>query len=402
MVSFRLLFVYTGSTYFLFGVLFMRDTTYLDVLVVYSSGVAISASAPDSLSQHPFLLTSKQSNYNSTYEYFLDACRKHGITAGFTTSSDIIGAGLCDSYWSCQFGIWKKEIHRANTLQVFDKVSPVTTKRSLERNLLLSHQSVKPFNNLSLFNVFFDKFQTYKKLPEYAVPTVNLHSNELTSIMAKIERLNTLIKKHKFSDDFSNEIVMKDRYGSGGYYVFKIENDFAVKIREIMLKHKDIRFIIQPFLNFDNGYQFKKNRTSTDIRLIYHQTKLLQCYIRMAKKNDFLCNEHQGGELVYVSKEDIPSSILKIAKKINKRIGDGKSLYALDFVMSNLGRPYFLEGNTGPGLDWDVKKKVNEIKSKQLIDSIVKDLAIRISYPFTSILPKMPIISYDLGLSAQI
>ncbi|KKU45620.1 MAG: hypothetical protein UX63_C0003G0046 [Microgenomates group bacterium GW2011_GWB1_46_7] len=68
----------------------MKNIVKLDVLVVYSASVAQSASVSDSQSIHPFLINSRRSNYNLSYAYFLDTCQKNGLTAGFTTSADIV------------------------------------------------------------------------------------------------------------------------------------------------------------------------------------------------------------------------------------------------------------------------------------------------------------------------
>jgi len=110
---------------------------------------------------------------------------------------------------------------------------------------------------------------------------------------------------------------------------------------------------------------------------LFQNNKLIQCYIRIAKPLEFRCNEHKGGRLVYITKNQIPSPVREIAKKIATKIDKPKSLYALDFVISNRGRVYFIEGNSGPGLDWDVTKKENEKMSKRLIRSIVEELLVR-------------------------
>ena len=51
-------------------------------------------------------------------------------------------------------------------------------------------------------------------------------------------------------------------------------------------------------------------------------------------------------------------------------------MYALDFIKSNNGTIYFIEGNTKPGIDWNHNKKINELKSKELINIIVNELKI--------------------------
>ena len=74
----------------------------------------------------------------------------------------------------------------------------------------------------------------------------------------------------------------------------------------------------------------------------------------------------------------IPWNVLKAIKRIKSKLDEKMnlehSLYALDFIKSNNGNLYFMEGNSGPGIDWDPTKKVNETKSKELIDHIVNRL----------------------------
>jgi glutathione synthase/RimK-type ligase-like ATP-grasp enzyme len=357
----------------------MNSRDNLDVLVVYSACDAISAASDDLLSRHPFALDSKQANYNLSYAYFLKECDKTGLKAGLTTSADIIGPGLCDNYWSYVEDNWVKVDRKAKSCHVFDKLSPRTSTRAAERRLLLSDEAVYPFNDRELFKTFFDKLKTYQKLPAYAIPTAEVCSDEIEDIKAAVREVTELIDSHKFSSDFDDKLVLKDRFGAGGSHVYKIGSNFVSRIRSIMKKYPHISFVIQPFLAFENGYTYRNQKAATDIRLIFHNDELLQSYIRLAKDDDFRCNEHQGGKLVYVDQSDIPDRIHEISRKIVRQIGKPQSLYALDFVVSNSGMVYFLEGNSGPGIDWDIKKKHNEIKSKELIRKIVKEFESRIA-----------------------
>ncbi len=353
----------------------MINTVTLDVLVVYSSDTAKSASVEDAQSKHPFLLTSKAANYNLSYAYFLQRCEKKGLMAGFTTSADIIGPGKCKSFWTFSSGKWKKMHKSAESTYIFDKVSPTSPKKAQARQLLLSSKKVRSFNNVELLDLFSDKHLTYKKLSAYSIPTTVLRSQKVLDIENAIEKLRTIIHSHPHSADFSSQIILKDRFGAGGNHVYKIDHNFVQEINAVMTKNPRIRFIIQPFLAFDKGFLYKNRRTSTDIRLIVHNNTVLQCYIRMAKKTDFRCNEHQGGQLEYVTQKDIPNSIHIVSQEIIKKLNKPVSLFAIDFVISNSGRPYFLEGNINPGLDWDINKKLNEKMSKELIRSIVDSIA---------------------------
>lgn len=369
--------MYTEQAYPPFLVLYVHMID-LDVLVVYSSHAALSASTTDSTSKHPFHLTSKSAGYNLPYAHFLQVCAKQGISAGFTTSTDIIGPGACSSFWTVREGEWGKVRQSACSTQIFDKISPTSTKVIAARKLLLSTKAINPFNDRELHGTFFDKLLTYKRLPAFSIPTVGIPSSTAIQIEKSLIKMQNLVQKHPYSGDFLPKFVLKDRFGAGGNHVYEIDANFIKKIHTIMVKNPTIQFVLQPFLAFDAGFSYKGKRSATDIRLIFHHNKILQSYLRLAKEDDFRCNEHQGGQLIYVTKRGIPDAIQTIAQKIVKKINKPDSLYALDFIVSNSGHVYFLEGNFGPGLDWDIRKKVNEKMSKQLIASIVDEFSLRI------------------------
>lgn len=356
----------------------MVSMVYLDVLVVYSASLATSASVEDAQSKHPFLLASKQANYNLSYAYFLDECRRLGLKAGLATSADVTGPGTCSTYWIFQSSKWVKVRQHVQANHIFDKISPTTPVIARQRQLLFSDKKIKPFNDPELFQTFFDKLKTYREFPDYAIPTVAVNSSKKADVQLALTQLRNLLESHDYPADFSSKIVLKDRCGSSGNYVYQISTDFAVGVQTRMRKNPEVHFVLQPFLPFDRGYVYQNHHTSTDLRLIFHHDQMLQCYIRMAKAHDFRCNEHQGGQLEYVTGKDIPKMVSQMAGEIVGEIAKPQSLYALDFVISNTGRAYFIEGNIGPGLDWDVTKKVNENMSKQLIRSIVKEIALRV------------------------
>ncbi len=99
----------------------------------------------------------------------------------------------------------------------------------------------------------------------------------------------------------------------------------------------------------------------------------------MAKKGDFRCNEHAGGLLKYIPKNEVPSRVVAVSRNIAKILNNKSSLFALDFIISNNGNIYLLEANTGPGLDWNLSVKENEIEAKKLIRIIIKEIVRRIS-----------------------
>jgi len=353
----------------------MKKITKFDVLLVYSDWRAKSASSISNNILTPFAKGSRNESYNIFYGYFLKTCKKNNLKVAFATTSDITGAGRCQSYWLYDNEKWLKVKKSGYSKLIFDKFSPYNHRIQSKRNLLFSSGEVRPFNNPELFNLFFDKQKTYNKLYKFAIPTVTIEESSGESIIKACNSLKNLLIRHPNQNDFSDEIVMKDRFGSEGICVYKFKNGQYNEMMAATKKHKNISFVIQPFTKFDKGFRYNNSKVTADIRLIYLGGKIIQTYIRMAKAGEFRCNEHQGGLVKYISVNEVPSSVMNLSEKIANILNKKDSLFTLDFIISNYGNVYFLEGNTGPGLDWNLSIKENEIEGKKFIRLIVKELA---------------------------
>lgn len=355
----------------------MKKLVNFDVLIVYSEKLATSASNLSVNKTTPFASGSRNESYNTVYGYFLETCNKLNLKAAFTTSNDIVGAGFCRSYWTFKKNNWVKTNSLCFSPLIFDKFSPTNSGIKSRRQLLFSSQNIKSFNDPDLFNLFFDKQLTYNKLAEHSIPTISLEDKTLESVNNACVTLTKLMGNHPGSGDFSPDLIMKDRFGAGGRHVYKFKAGQSNEMLAVINKNAKISFILQPFAKFDKGFSYKNIPASTDIRLIYLNGQIIQSYIRMAQAGDFRCNEHQGGSLNYLSLKEIPSELVAKSNLIAKILDKKCSLYALDFIISNSGNAYLLEGNTGPGLDWNMSLIKNEIKAKKLIRLVVKELAIR-------------------------
>jgi len=222
---------------------------------------------------------------------------------------------------------------------------------------------VKPFNQTGIFKLFFDKQKTYNQLSQFSVPTVTIEKCTKASIRKACLELKKMISIHSYPDDFSSDIVMKDRFGAGGRDVYKFKMGESAKMITTIKQSKK-SFILQPLVKFDK----------VDIRLVYLAGKIVQTYVRVAKAGDFRCNEHQGGLLKYITKAEVPAGVVSRAGKLIKFLKKTTSLFSLDFMVSDNGNIYLIEGNTGPGLDWNEKIKENELAAQKLIRLVVKEL----------------------------
>lgn len=353
----------------------MATHNVFDVILVYNSASAKSASTTSKSITSPF---KSKPSYDKAYGYFLKVCLAYNLRAALSTSSDIIGPGKFKSYWTYADKIWTKHNKRCNTKQVFAKFSPTSDKGKALRKLLFSSNTVKSFNNTKLFEMFFDKQKTYNSLPLHSIPTISLPSSSQRDVKQTCRILTGVMEDHPHRGDFSDSIIMKDRFGAGGRNIYKFQSTDTASIAETANNNPTLSFIIQPFAKFDKGYTFNQCVAATDIRLIYLNGEIISCYLRTAKVGDFRCNQHQGGSLQYLPISEIPDIIRQKGNQITSTLDKKSSLYTLDFIISNSGNPYFLEGNTGPGLDWDPNDETDKLESKKLISLIVSELSDRV------------------------
>jgi len=357
----------------------MKKTTLLKVLVVYSSKIASSALLNKTENINPFALDSQRAGYAQSYAYFLDECKKQNLQAALSTSDDIIGSGTCKSFWTHDKEGWNKVKTPCFSANIFDKFSPTNLILKGKRELMFHNPLIKPFNNRNLYHLFFDKYETYTKLAKYAIPTVVIDSKVKNGISTALGKLSGLMGKASKRVDFESNFVLKDRNGAGGNRVYKITDKREKRIEQIIKRCPNNSFILQPMVKFERGFEYGGKEVRADIRLIFMGRKIVQTYVRIAAVNEFRCNDHQGGALHHLDIKNIPSVVIQMARKVERELPPHDSLYALDFIIGNSGRPYFLEGNTGPGLDWKMADKEEELKSKQLIRLIVRKMAERAS-----------------------
>jgi glutathione synthase/RimK-type ligase-like ATP-grasp enzyme len=76
----------------------------------------------------------------------------------------------------------------------------------------------------------------------------------------------------------------------------------------------------------------------------------------------------------YIESQSIPDSVRIKSDAIIKLIKGEGALFALDFIISNNGNVYFLEGNINPGIYWGVNSVEDKVNTKKLIVTIVGEL----------------------------
>lgn len=341
-----------------------------DVIVVYNDLAATSPSDASYAGRTPFAKTGENFTYNKSYKYFLQYCKRQGLRAAFATTQDITGSGLFSAVWIFDKQ-WKRKKELAQTHLIFDKFSGFAIANVKKYALLMKHpKDIQLFHNEKVREIFGDKLYTFELFPEYAIPTVAIDLSSATRIDAAKKNLGAQLRRHSYPDDFiPNAYVLKDRNGAGGVNIFKVRP--KTNLLKIGAKYPKVQFILQPFIQA-SGFRFGEHVRSIDLRVIICNGVSVQSYIRIAKKGEFRANAKQGGQVEYLTPKQIPKDVARMVRKINSKLPAQNSFYALDFIKSDAGHLYFIEGNATPGLNWYDDE--DERRAKQLMRLIIQQL----------------------------
>ncbi|HLD22079.1 MAG TPA: hypothetical protein VJB65_04215 [Patescibacteria group bacterium] len=347
----------------------MTKPLKFDFIVVYSNTNTYSATNKKYTGTSPF---SKKGNYascNSAYEYLLQYSRRVGLHAAFSTVDDISGTGEFSSYWIFN-KVWKRVQHTAQTFVIFDKFSNLTNVNASAYKMLIgTHNRIVLYHNHKVRTLFDNKLTTHSKLNQYMLPTVSIKLDSKKTISKAKKALKIQINNHLHTNDFTHELILKDIFGGGGDHIYKIQTD--ARFKKIAADTADVQFLLQPFIHTSNFNTGKMNGL-TDLRVIIGNNTMLQSYIRTAKKGDFRANIKQGGSIDYVPIHKIPQQVIDMIAQIQKSTDLKDALYTLDFICSQNGNLYLIEGNASPGLTWSNIE--DEKRAKQLMRIIVKQL----------------------------
>lgn len=349
------------------------NPVHLDVLIMYEDMVE-SAGDLEYTEDTPFPSTAFAS-LNLAHAYFLEKCTENGFKGGFANALDIIGPGMVSNYWTIENGKWVRNKNQGFSKLIYLKCNPTNEAHQKGIDLLFSDPSIQSFSEQKVARLFLSKLDTYKMFPDMAISTVEVGKLTPENLEKGIKNLRAIIEKHPHKTDFAKEFILKDNFGSSGINVFKIKpespfEEIAKKAEQENETQADVWYVLQPLVNCDHGFVIGPYSGMIDLRLWTINDDVLNTSIRIAKKGEFRANVHQGGEEIFIEKSDVPQEIYDMAEKIRRHLNIQSSFYALDFIRSNNGNVYFIEGNSSPGIDWTTDP-VHEARQKKTIDLLV-------------------------------
>ena len=351
------------------------------VVILYRAETAHSALDQNYTGEKPFCMKGKYSGYNRSYSYLIEKLKALGLKPKFTTTSDILGSGHFKSYWTFKKGKWERHSDEIHTKVIFDKFTPNTPQEVTLLKTAAGCKCIKTYNSRFINKLFGDKFNTYEALKKHCIPTVKLESFSKIAIEKATKNLRKIMRGR--NKKLSTHGILKDRTGGGGYGIHKInllDTNFKrlAKLNAGDQKDKmEIDYVLQPFIDCEAPYNNKSAQVS-DLRLIYAGKKIKQAYVRTAADDDFRCNTSQGGNIYYLSPNEVPEDIRLKANEILDFMGESveleHQLFALDFVSTPNDEIYLMEGNCNPGIIWTKGNQADEDKTKELISIISNGL----------------------------
>ncbi|NQV12941.1 MAG: ATP-grasp domain-containing protein [Parcubacteria group bacterium] len=265
------------------------------------------------------------------YEHWAELATKKGIKC-YQASVDSydVDKGTFSSTWTYEGNKWIT-VNDIKPDFVYDKSSGkingdlIKIKRAItEKHVLLNDFKFQLFLS--------DKLNQYFIFGDYMPKTFLVHSQQ--ELMNKIK----LIK--------SENIVLKPLYGCGGYGI-----DIISRTETINNKKYKYPLLLQEFIK---GVGFRKgvDRLS-DLRMVFVNHELIYMCSRTASEGSLFTNYHQGAKMEVIKNSDAPKDIFVTAAEIQKKISIFEHCtYSLDFLFDKDMKPWFLEMNTMPGIDY--------------------------------------------------
>ncbi len=276
-------------------------------------------------------------DYQYSYEYFYDLCRRNGIQM-YRASYQWYDYQKCIFKHAWIFegsgGRWKRASNVKPDL-IYDKTKArmeVYYKKELIRERY-------PFiNNLEFTRLIDDKLNVSLLFEKWS------KQNWLVENKEDLKKYLSKVKTRK--------IVLKPMIESGGKNILICDKKEALKKSKI-----NQPFLLQEFIDSSKGAP-GLNKSYHDLRLVFVNEKVVYAYIREPKKGSFLANLAQGGSLIIVPNSKIPKSLRLIIQHANKILQPfNPRIYTIDFMFDENGFPWVVELNSMPGLYFTPEEK---------------------------------------------
>lgn len=265
------------------------------------------------------------------YEHWAELATKKNIKcyrAAFYSYD--VGRGIFKNAWTYENKKWI-QVKNIKPTFVYDKSSSGIIGNSVKIKRAISERYVL-LNDLN-FQIFFgNKLNQYLIFGNYMPRTFFIRNRwELKDKIKIIE---------------SKNIVLKPFYGCGGYGI-----DIVPRTSELDNEKYEYPLLLQEFIR---GVGFRKGVDHlSDLRMVFVNHKLIYMCSRIASEGSLFTNYHQGAKMEIVDRADVLGNVFTVSAEIQKKISIFEHCtYSLDFLFDKDMKPWLLEINTMPGIDY--------------------------------------------------
>lgn len=292
-------------------------------------------------------------NENRTYEHISLLCEKEGVNLYVSHFANTINSTAVLS-WIFRNGAWNMVELPASEITVSYADLPQNFPEANElRNLLFNHGALF-INDLQMSDILTDKMLTYKLLPDFIPPTFDTSEPDLSARLSAASN---------HPDLRTDKVIIKPRYGERGkgIEVIDLSEVDSVRVRNM----KD--YIVQPLIESQIGIPELNIKGRHDLRMLLHNNRIVQFYVRTPVNGSFISNKGHGGKLIYYGLEELPHRFRSLAAIIDKRLSQYiPRFYSIDIGVGQSNKIWIYELNTMPGIVWEEEDELDVQKNKDM------------------------------------
>ena len=263
-----------------------------------------------------------KNSQREAYEFFYTrACKEYGLEI-FRANLNWYKTGTFNKAWTYKDNVWIKLKNSIKPDIIMDWAFLNDKNIEKKREILSNFITTTP---LDLQLLVDDKLMTNMMFSDMTVNYFTVHNNdELKLVLPKIK---------------SSKVVLKPRFGAGGYGIKILTKYKATKTKILG------RTVLEEFLDSSKGVPGIYKGVH-DFSVIITGTKLTASFIRTAAPGTKLCNVSQGGSIIPVPLNKIPQAIKRVLKIIERKLVIFPyKIYSADFFFKNQ-KPLLIELNS--------------------------------------------------------
>lgn len=208
---------------------------------------------------------------------------------------------------------------------VFDKFKFDNETRSIKKQLQVERPVL---NRYELEETCKDKLVSYESFPSKVPETCEADKAAVKEMLEEYGR-----------------VILKPRFDFGGRGIKVID---SVEGFEPASKQ-----LVQRFIDSSAGIPELGVEGPHDLRVLVLNGEPLAAYIREPDGDGLISNVSLGGSMEFIELEEVPDAAMQIVEEVKKEFDQyNPSYYSVDMIFDENSRPWILEFNSKPGLNF--------------------------------------------------